>query len=459
MLEICYHNKRNFHFVDGDNVNQVNNIFTVVVGKNGTGKSRLLSAITQEFISNNDSILQRGAHDNNKNITRSSYTKRPSKVIATSTSPFDRFPIARRNEYIPQYSYLGLRDLSSQNFGIAYMSKIISSLLEAVNEDSSQMQDIANVLHYLGYSDNIRLRFEPRLASRYAHELFDSDNPVKTLENIIDIRNIRNTSNLVINRRFFYLDNGEIDNIKVYRLLDLLKNFNIFGIRKSILFELTKIGFFSHNLFDGTAQDIIFLMNSGVIRLREVTLEKLNSKAPYSISDASSGEQSVVLGFLGIASQIENNALICIDEPEICLHPEWQERYIRLLISTFQRYIGCHFIIATHSPQIISKLESSNCFILSMDSGTAANAADYINNSIDFQLANVFKSPGFKNEYLARIALNIFAKASANRSFDDDDTKNLSILLGQEKLLETSDPVYLLLTTLKAMRKEYARHK
>lgn len=51
MLEICYHNKRNFRFVDPNTVEPKNNIFTILVGKNGTGKSRLLSAIIEEFFS------------------------------------------------------------------------------------------------------------------------------------------------------------------------------------------------------------------------------------------------------------------------------------------------------------------------------------------------------------------------------------------------------------------------
>lgn len=58
----------------------------------------------------------------------------------------------------------------------------------------------------------------------------------------------------------------------------------------------------------------------------------------FSIKDASSGEQSIILSILGIASKIKDNSLICIDEPEICLHPEWQEKYIEILTQTFTNY-------------------------------------------------------------------------------------------------------------------------
>ncbi|MWT62345.1 AAA family ATPase, partial [Escherichia coli] len=84
---------------------------------------------------------------------------------------------------------------------------------------------------------------------------------------------------------------------------------------------------------------------------------------PFSINDASSGQQCMLLNILGIASSIEDNALILIDEPEISLHPEWQENYIQLLIDSFTHVKGCHFIIATHSPQIVAKLKNKNCFV------------------------------------------------------------------------------------------------
>ncbi len=103
-------------------------------------------------------------------------------------------------------------------------------------------------------------------------------------------------------------------------------------------------------------------MKCGVVNFQDVTLRKLATNAPFSIAEASSGEQAVVISILGIASQIEDNCIVCIDEPEICLHPEWQERYIKLLHSIFSMYSGCQFIIATHSPQIVSNLEPENSF-------------------------------------------------------------------------------------------------
>lgn len=55
--------------------------------------------------------------------------------------------------------------------------------------------------------------------------------------------------------------------------------------------------------------------------------------------------------------------LILIDEPDLHLHLDWQRQYIAKLIDTFSTVpenIKMHFIIATHSPFIISDLPKEN---------------------------------------------------------------------------------------------------
>ena len=64
--------------------------YTILVGKNGIGKSRLLSSIAQISI----------------------VTEDYSKVIAVSTSPFDKFPSPRNrsnNTTKANYRYVGMR--------------------------------------------------------------------------------------------------------------------------------------------------------------------------------------------------------------------------------------------------------------------------------------------------------------------------------------------------------------
>ncbi len=201
---------------------------------------------------------------------------------------------------------------------------------------------------------------------------------------------------------------------------------------------------------------VIFLINAGALALKDIGLVKRESESTFSIKDSSSGEQSVILSILGIASRISDNSIICIDEPEVCLHPEWQERYIQILLKTFNGFKNCHFIIATHSPQIIANLDNRNCYVVSMENAETTDARYLINNSIDFQLANVFKSPGFKNEYLSRIAFTLFTKVAKSKKFDEDDMANYQILKTSYKLLENDDPVKELISVIKTLYSKYA---
>ncbi|MDU3351899.1 MAG: AAA family ATPase, partial [Clostridium sp.] len=179
------------------------------------------------------------------------------------------------------------------------------------------------------------------------------------------------------------------------------------------------------------------------------------SKGVISLRRASSGEQCILLSLLGIAANITDNSIILIDEPEISLHPEWQQRYINLLMNTFEGFYNCKFIIATHSPLVISNLKSSNCYILPMTESEIINAKDYNNRSSDYQLAELFEFPGFQNEYILRTAINLFAKIRANKSFDKDDEKTLKRLSGFKYNLEEKDPNYDLITALESMKVIY----
>jgi len=209
------------------------------------------------------------------------------------------------------------------------------------------------------------------------------------------------------------------------------------------------------SLVDIDMNSVLLLAQSGLLRLREVVLHKNEFDRPIKLHEASSGEQAVVMGLLGIGSHITDGSLICIDEPEVCLHPEWQEKYIELLFNTFRMYRGCHFLIATHSPQIVAHIPEGNCYVMSMEDGVARSASDYSQRSIDFQLAEVFDAPGFRNEYLSRIALNAFARVSKTKRFDEQSTGDLAILRRMVLGMRANDPLIDLIAALEEMASTY----
>ena len=84
----------------------------------------------------------------------------------------------------------------------------------------------------------------------------------------------------------------------------------------------------------------------------------------FDINDLSSGEKQLFLRTLSIKMLEPKNSIILIDEPELSLHPKWQQRIIEVY-----KKIGENnqIIIATHSPHILGSVSSENIFILYRD--------------------------------------------------------------------------------------------
>ncbi|WP_029758497.1 AAA family ATPase [Fusobacterium nucleatum] len=81
----------------------------------------------------------------------------------------------------------------------------------------------------------------------------------------------------------------------------------------------------------------------------------------FDINDLSSGEKQLFLRTLSIKMLEPDNSIILIDEPELSLHPKWQQRIIEVY-----KKIGENnqIIVATHSPHILGSVSNENIFIL-----------------------------------------------------------------------------------------------
>ena len=84
----------------------------------------------------------------------------------------------------------------------------------------------------------------------------------------------------------------------------------------------------------------------------------------FDINDLSSGEKQLFLRTLSIKMLEPKNSIILIDEPELSLHPKWQQRIIEVY-----KKIGENnqIVIATHSPHILGSVSNENIFILYRD--------------------------------------------------------------------------------------------
>lgn len=106
----------------------------------------------------------------------------------------------------------------------------------------------------------------------------------------------------------------------------------------------------------------------------------------FDINDLSSGEKQLFLRTLSIKMLEPKNSIILIDEPELSLHPKWQQRIIEVYKKIEENN---QIIIATHSPHILGSVSSENIFILYRDENGKIEAKTGKNMDIKtFILAN-----------------------------------------------------------------------
>lgn len=91
-------------------------------------------------------------------------------------------------------------------------------------------------------------------------------------------------------------------------------------------------------------------------QLKKVCDARRNTQSQYvrkrladNVREYSNGESA----FLYFAEKIKENGLYLLDEPENSLSPQKQQELLRFLEDS-ARFFGCQFVIATHSPFLLS---------------------------------------------------------------------------------------------------------
>lgn len=101
-----------------------------------------------------------------------------------------------------------------------------------------------------------------------------------------------------------------------------------------------------------------FRMNSlaDYEQLKKVNMARSKTQSRYvrkhlmgNVREHSNGESA----FLYFSEKIKENGLYLLDEPENSLSPERQQELVRFLGDS-ARFFGCQFLIATHSPFLLS---------------------------------------------------------------------------------------------------------
>lgn len=436
-----------------------NNVFTLLTGKNGVGKTRILTSIVDYFIANqeqrDDEKSDKLAIFNSQTEAKISYSKNPEKIIVHTNSKYNKFP--NYYSYNLPKNYYNIDESRFPSTHIHANSNFFSQLLL-----NSQLNTkaISDTLIYLKYNPYIRLSLELSWLT------FPANYFNNTVQNNIEILNQIgfNTSQTAkkSSRKDKYfiailykitelirVENITTNDLKI--IYESISSFNIIDSVIDIDIEL-KNNYYKFNEINKKALKVFLKYN--LLRFNSIYLNKDSSSEENSFfihpqfvrfDNLSSGQQAILNTLLGISSVISDNSLICIDEPEISLHPEWQEDIIQKLQYVFQDIQGCHFLIATHSPQVVSGLKSNNGFIVNLEKMESYSANEFNKKSADYQLAKLFDTPGYNNEYLIRIGLIILSKISKREELNIDDLNNINLLKDIKISIPENDSVYFLI--------------
>lgn len=422
-------NTDRIEFINNLSTLSYDNYFTLIIGNNGTGKSRILSEIARFF-------NQKFKDENQGRIFNDSHFEfniYPSKVIAITNSISDKFPMDRSfrpsnresNEQYHRnfkYNYLGTRNRFNSFSNKALMNRALEIVFESYSEyDVSR--NYRHIFDYLDYEPIIKINYAFR--SSFLNEL-NNINPNKLISLINDKFSNPNNFNYdrnqtiinVVKDRAVEICDFIIDRTN-YRSGDNENEITINFSAKNISRIHNDNSLYSENVYEYEVINI--LRKLGIIRNLEIQVFKKGGM-PFNFTDTSSGEASILSTLLSLVPLLKNDSLILIDEPEISLHPLWQSKYIDLLKKILENVSGCHVIIASHSPFLASDLSPKNSSVITLENKKGFIKSKKITNSTygwsaEDILLNVFEMPSTRNfDLYENVMLALKLLADNNRS-------------------------------------------
>ena len=133
---------------------------------------------------------------------------------------------------------------------------------------------------------------------------------------------------------------------KDYRPSEITEHFH--NYMKNI-FDGLDIGFkYSHLDKD----DNVWFSNGENEKYYYTSEDNGKDKNIFTIDELSTGEKTLLSKIMYLYFKDYKDKIILIDEPELSLHPSWQNKVLKIY-ENFAKQNNCQIIIATHSPHII----------------------------------------------------------------------------------------------------------
>jgi len=223
-------------------------------------------------------------------------------IIAISSTSYDKFPRVKKNQIMEDGFYICFTshridhsilnrdnfDIRSSSYNIDYqILNFCESLLLSISK--SRISMLEEALSRLSFSNEFKVIFS--FKDNIGRRIPDEDLNQKQKD------------------AFAYYDSATSNkNPHFFRQIDYTR----------------EIIFNCHDLTSDNIS-IIELSKLNCINFHNVEFFHKKNDKKYLLSTLSSGQLSLIYGLVGLLSRIENNSLIFIDEPEVSLHPKWQE--------------------------------------------------------------------------------------------------------------------------------------
>lgn len=454
------------------------NATTVIIGRNGIGKSYLLRAITDIFrvlgsiikgegdfaeftfrfsitylldghiytATNFNNGLEPVSHNiphsfnffkDGRPIERRSFGI-PNSVIASSMTIADKFPTPSSTIY----KYRGVRNekTPSTTGTRTIVRKAVEGIMDSLAQKHTTREEVATILSELGFQPHLEIKYRLRYKDVFVQK---NMNP-ELLEDIYtNWQNyFKGRTGEVWGTRYYQTLSNHPEKIEMVcsylrRYADILDT----NRQNQILYDV----FDEDNSLVYDSEAIKLLSNLDILSFPEFLVYKKDLNDGYDFVNSSSGETQQFCQFISIMSAIEHNSLILIDEPENSSHPNWQMKYIGWLQKIFTEYRDCHFIIATHSHFLLTDLnpEWSNIIALDKTINGLVNIADGMNTfcwSTDDILYRVFhvrntRNYVFEDEVMELYSLISNGKKNSNRAKQLHLQLKTYVLPGNDPLL------------------------
>lgn len=477
-----------------------NNYYTILTGDNASGKSSLLSKAVNFFLFDNkkDDYLEPA-------ISLNFLSERtPSKIIALCNSRFDKFT---SNVYFKRRDYL---KKPAKKPMIYIHPEVSENPRRGINEIVTQC--VKNTLCQNNSRDLIRSErineafsmfgLQSQLHLKCAISTNNLQYILAILSSLINGKMILSDKGITYGKKgYSFLDsdfdkrNNTLDESIEFVWQDIIKEYNpndLYDILLMIQAEKISAGdlgdvYFSISegiiytegkslLYDFGKMEIIkHLFILDVFYVSDIQVMHSDSIKEVSMLSLSSGQRTLFGHAIVLSSFSENNSMICIDEPENSLHPEWQLNFMRFISLLCPDSLGAHIFIATHSPQIISGMQFDNGCVLSLSNKNNIESITirkdnkhfsgrfyelqplriYREQSADKQLTGIFKSPGYKNDFIIRKLLLILSKISKKiePTQNDDEFLNQIGVLIEKNRVPDGDPVQFLYKQIMSFQK------